>query len=200
MFPSLNVWNRKCLSKVSTVPLLRFIASLSQFHLNCIFNAPQRTRKFGHQIKSEECVSCSLKRLVSSVSFSLSSMIWLIRIPTFISPVATLSTHTWNHRTGEWHIQMVQFDEFLCQCVCNCSSIFHYFGNSLNDSDHSYNVKIISYIEFAFGIYYIFCFGAIIQMANSLTTEAEKIAPKIHRLILDGHVSEELQIFVSKTK
>lgn len=96
--------------------------------------------------------------------------------------------------TFKWSSSM----NFFVNVFDICSSIFHYFGKSPEDSHQTYNVNIISYIECAFICYYVFCFGAIIQMANALTAEADKIAPKIHRLILGGIVSDDLQEFVSE--
>lgn len=47
-------------------------------------------------------------------------------------------------------------------------------------------------------IYYVFCFGAIVHMANSVAKEADKIAVKIHEISSSGTISEELLEFVSR--
>lgn len=43
----------------------------------------------------------------------------------------------------------------------------------------------------------MFCFGAIIQIADSVAAEAGKIAPKIHQISLSGTTSGDLQKLVS---
>lgn len=77
-----------------------------------------------------------------------------------------------------------------------CVMIFHYIDRVFGPHMLIY-VSYVGAVSFAF--YYVFCFAAIIQVANSVAAEAEKIAPKIHRLSLNGTISDELQHFVSKT-
>ena len=79
-----------------------------------------------------------------------------------------------------------------------CVSIFHYFDQASVESNQFHHANLLSYIDFALMLYDMFCFGLIIQMANSVAAEAEKIASKIHRITLSGPISDKLQQFVSK--
>lgn len=56
----------------------------------------------------------------------------------------------------------------------------------------------LTYFIIASIFYYFFAFGTIIQTANSVAKEAEKIAPMIQQIIACGTISDELQFFVSK--
>lgn len=56
----------------------------------------------------------------------------------------------------------------------------------------------LTYFTIASIFYYVFAFGTIIQTANSVAKEAEKIAPKIQQIISCGTNSDELQLFVSE--
>lgn len=56
----------------------------------------------------------------------------------------------------------------------------------------------LTYFIIASVFYYIFAFGTIIQTANSVAKEAERIAPKIQQICSCGLISDELQLFVSR--
>lgn len=78
-------------------------------------------------------------------------------------------------------------------------AIFHYLKKPSEYLLNFYNIFIASYLECAFLVYYVVCFGIIVQMASSIAKEAEKIAVKIHGISQSAMISEELQNFVSES-
>lgn len=96
-----------------------------------------------------------------------------------------------NH-TFKWSISMYIFVNVFNFCVVG----FDYIRKIYESIDE--DRKIIFFFSVPLLFYCMFLFGAIIQMANSVAKEADKIAPKIHRLSSSGTISDDLQHFVSR--
>lgn len=95
--------------------------------------------------------------------------------------------------TFKWSISV----NFFADVFYICAVVFSYLNEILRTSHEK--DTILSNISISYMFYCgIFCFRAIIPMAESVAAEADKIAPKIHRLSWISTISEELQHFVSK--
>lgn len=97
--------------------------------------------------------------------------------------------------TFKWSISM----NFFVNVFDFCETMYYHFDQAFKHSKHCIEEGLV-YSGFAFMFYYVLYFGLIIQMANSVSAEADKIAPKLHRLNLSGAITDEVQDFVSEIR
>lgn len=94
--------------------------------------------------------------------------------------------------TFKWSVSIIFLTDIL-----DISQLLFYTFETMNGSMSGLKINLTCY-SVAFIGYYLFAFATFTRLANSLAKEAEKIPPKIHRLILDGAISEPFQDFVSR--
>lgn len=97
--------------------------------------------------------------------------------------------------TFKWSISIAFFANLFDVSAMIFYNLDKAFGSEESDCR---STTELTYFITAGIFYYAFAFATITQMANSVATEAEKIAPKIQQISSSGVASDEFQYFVSK--
>lgn len=113
--------------------------------------------------------------------------IWLWRLSTCAHETIQLMSNTF-----KWSISM----SFFANIFNLCAILFNFFHETLESI--SQNGIGSLYIPISYMLYSVFCFGATVQLANSVAVESEKTARKLHQISLSGAaISDKFSKFVS---
>lgn len=141
-----------------------------------------------HRIRAIHEVLDSDLLLIHESTFALQQLMHLLHIFPRIHATIQLINATF-----KWSISM----NFFVNVFDFCETTYYHLDKAFQHPKHSIEDGLL-FSGFAFTFYYVLYFGLIIQMAHSISAEANKIPPKIHRLNLSRTISDEMQEFVSE--